>query len=161
MKIDKDVADFLISQKVSISHQLYSGIYAKAVLTFPLSILPLKTTQITYVFRKSGIDPLKYMDHVPAFYAIANKEIDNVVIPDGIRIIENRSFNQCSELTEVKIPVTVERIMAYAFEGCPKLTNIIYDGTQKQWENVARGYNWKDKSPKFVIHCTDGELEWN
>ena len=48
------------------------------------------------------------------------------IIPEGTTKIEGCSFENCTELTSVVIPASVEYIQPGAFLGCPKLEEVIF-----------------------------------
>ena len=52
------------------------------------------------------------------------KNITSVEIPNGVTLIGNSAFKDCSQLTQVIIPDTVTRIGNYAFFGCRNLRTI-------------------------------------
>lgn len=53
-----------------------------------------------------------------------NKEVKDLVIPEGVTSIGNYTFNGCSSLTSVTIPSSVTSIGSSAFEGCIGLTSV-------------------------------------
>ena len=53
------------------------------------------------------------------------KEIKEVVIPEGVEVIEEGSFYGCTSITSITIPNGVSEIGKYAFESCSSLTSII------------------------------------
>ena len=50
--------------------------------------------------------------------------VADLVIPDGVAIIGNYAFQNCSSLTSVKIPDSVTSIGNQAFSGCGNLTSV-------------------------------------
>ena len=61
---------------------------------------------------------------VPYHLYLNNEEIKDMVIPDGVEVIEYSAFSGCSELTSVSIPNSVTSIGEKAFAGCVGLTSI-------------------------------------
>ena len=53
-----------------------------------------------------------------------NKDIANIVIPDGVTKIGDYAFLWCSNLISITIPDSVTSIGCYAFENCTGLTSI-------------------------------------
>ena len=84
-----------------------------------------------------------------------------MVLQDGITEIGYAAFYGCSGLTSITIPDSVTEIGMYAFDGCSGLAEIHYTGTRKQWRNVNTGYGWAYNCPLSVIHCTDGDIQYN
>ena len=64
-------------------------------------------------FNKYTSNPLCYAKHL----YINGKEVDNLVIPNGITKIENYAFEECSGLTSVTFPNSVTYIGESAFYG--------------------------------------------
>lgn len=91
--------------------------------------------RLTELFYKCGIDPLKYMSEVPEAYAYDLKNIKTINIPDS-----------------------VTSIGPYVFLGCGKLTDVIYEGTKKQWKAVRKSFDWDSISAIEIIQCIDGEI---
>lgn len=62
-----------------------------------------------------------------------------------------------SKIKSVNIPLSVISIGDSAFSGCKELGNFSYEGSIKQWRNVAKGADWhKDVSKTNQIVCNDG-----
>ena len=51
-------------------------------------------------------------------------KLESVVIPIGVSKIEDYAFNQCTSLTTVILPFSVTEIGEYSFDGCAKLATI-------------------------------------
>ena len=83
------------------------------------------------------------------------------MLQDGITSIGTHAFYKCSGLTSITIPDSVTEIEFYAFYGCSGLTEIHYTGTREQWRNVSTGYEWAYDCPLSVVHCTDGDIQYN
>lgn len=54
----------------------------------------------------------------------ADKSLKNVIIPDGIEIINSWAFDRCKEIETVVIPDSVKVIGIYAFSDCENLTSL-------------------------------------
>ena len=67
-------------------------------------------------------------------------------------------------LKSITIPESVTVIGSNAFRGCTKLTEINFNGTKKQWEDIDKGDNWNGETGvfngngRYVIKCADGEI---
>jgi len=48
-------------------------------------------------------------------------KIEKVTIPDSVKVIEGRAFQNCSKLTEIVIPGSVSELGESAFQGCSSL----------------------------------------
>ncbi len=85
-------------------------------------------------------------------YAIG-KTAKSFTILDGVTSIESSAFRNCTNLTSVVIPVSVNNIGAYAFAGCVNLKNIKYLDTESKWELIEKGSGWNDKTGSLKIEC--------
>lgn len=64
------------------------------------------------------------------------RNLTDVNISDGAKIIYGGAFSDCSSLTSISIPVSVTEIWSAAFEGCDNLSDVHYAGTRDQWMKV-------------------------
>ena len=74
--------------------------------------------EISFGFLSAN--PLIYANHL----YLNGKEVENLVIPNGITEIRGSAFSGCSGLTSVTIPNSVTNIGSEAFSGCSGLTSI-------------------------------------
>ncbi|MBR7029730.1 MAG: leucine-rich repeat protein, partial [Prevotella sp.] len=70
--------------------------------------------------------------------------LTSVVIPSSVTSIGSYAFSGCSGLTSVVIPSSVTSIGKSTFYSCPNLANLCFDGTEAQWNAVAKGSYWND-----------------
>jgi hypothetical protein len=66
----------------------------------------------------------------------------NLVIPEGIETIGNCAFNQC-KITSVTLPSTIKRIEDGSFRNCSELTEVVIPAsvTKIEWEGYTAGWN--------------------
>ena len=55
---------------------------------------------------------------------MGNKNIEQVIFPEGITKIPSETFRECSNLKSFNIPASVTKIEGYAFYGCPSLETV-------------------------------------
>ena len=48
------------------------------------------------------------------------------------------AFQNCANITTIRLPATVKSIPINAFNGCSKLTDLYYDGTEADWQKVTK-----------------------
>ena len=103
---------------------------------------------ITLFCLEANINPLKYMDNVPANYCNLNlhfsdpadlykKYLENLVIPDNIKAIHKNAFHDCKQIRTLTISEGVETIGDSAFYGCPRLKKLYLPSTLKRIGNYA------------------------
>lgn len=61
--------------------------------------------------------------------------LEKVTSSDKLTEIKNYAFNDCTALTEITLPETIETIMVDPFYGSG-LTDVYYEGTQSMWNKV-------------------------
>lgn len=128
-------------------------------------IIPDGVTQIdSYAFSDCGkLRKLVIPDTVTAIGegAFYNCNLGSIVIPDGVTVIEKDTFGGCNGLRYIQIPASVTRIEETAFGWIGESTNVQFDGTREEWQNIvidatndATNYGLLSA----VIHCTDGDI---
>jgi hypothetical protein len=75
------------------------------------------------------------IEYLP-FHIFSNcSKLKEVKLPDKITYL-NATFYNCSNLETVYIPISVKRIESDTFYRCYNLKEIIYAGTQEQWDSI-------------------------
>lgn len=83
-------------------------------------------------------------------YCFAECEsLKEVKLPEGVRVIGFRAFSKCSSLARVYIPCSVAAIEKKTFGFCPALKEVIYAGTEEQWNRIRIGM-MTEESTSFV-----------
>lgn len=107
---------------------------ASALVWFPLGksgnyILPATVTKVgDYAFRGCSVSSFSLPEGITSIGqgAFAESKIADVSLPSTLRAIPTAAFQNCSNLSVVRIGSGVEIISDYAFDGCP-LTSIYLD----------------------------------
>ena len=60
-----------------------------------------------------------------------NKNIQRVIIPESVTMIDTCAFNKCSGIEEIKIGKNVRIIGSGAFANCANLKKIIFEESDK------------------------------
>lgn len=67
-----------------------------------------------------------------------------------------------TDITSVHLSSKIQSIGADAFSNCNSLTDIYYDGTIEEWENISFGEgvtgNWLYGIYDITVHCNNGEV---
>ena len=69
--------------------------------------------------------------------------IESLKIPDGITSIPSTAFMSCTNLSKVILPDTIEKISQGVFKDCSDNIEIIYSGTEEQWNLLQSNINFK------------------
>lgn len=65
--------------------------------------------------------------------------------PAGLTVIDDNCFNSMPELYSIYIPRSVKCIKKEAFDHCPLLERIVYEGTGEEWNAIQRENGWDSK----------------
>ncbi len=71
------------------------------------------------------------IDVVPPELMSESKELESVIIEDGVKKISNMAFYKCMNLKSVQLPNTLETIESKAFLGCNELPELIIPNSVK------------------------------
>ncbi len=89
-----------------------------------------------------------------AFYECT--DLTSVTMSNGVTSIGNYAFSYCTGLMSVAIPDSVTSIGSSAFSGCAGLESIYFLGTSQQWESIEIG-SYNSSLTDATIYCLDGE----
>ena len=83
--------------------------------------------------------------------------IRQIVVKSGVQKISPYAFAGCAKVTNVIFEGTLTEIEAAAFEGCQDLELVDYGGTQESWNSVVIG---EKNEPLYtaIIQCRDGNI---
>lgn len=59
-----------------------------------------------------------------------------VELPNSLTSIETSTFKDCTSLQYIQIPKGVKTIKSEAFYGCKSLTDVYFNGTEEEWNNI-------------------------
>lgn len=137
---------------------------------------------VTSLLLEAGINPLLYMNIVPAGYLAYQKDIEYIDIPSNIEIIDSYAFHNCTSLKRIIIPEGVKKLGYCAFKSCDSLVDVTipksidtigeyvfmlslnlksinYNGTKFQWSIINKGNYWNGYTKIKTIHCIDGDIK--
>ena len=83
----------------------------------------------------TGFGEIEFNDFFSPWYRYRD-DIKNVSIGDGITQIPEKAFYNCTHLTDISLPVTLEEIEEEAFFSCGRLRNFHYAGSVEQWNRI-------------------------
>lgn len=96
------------------------------------------TCKLTDLLYNIGIDPLKYMDIVPDFFAWRSNK-DHFNIPDTINYIGKGAFDNCYNLKDIYIPQGVTKINWATFYYCKSLKEVFIPDSVTSIEDAFDG----------------------
>lgn len=92
-------------------------------------------------------------------YAFRYCGLTSLTLGERVTSVGYESFLNCNRLVSVVFFGNFSRLGDKSFSECSSLTSITFKGTKAQWEEVYKGYSWSSYTGKFVIHCTDGDIQ--
>ena len=86
-------------------------------------------------------------------FAFANcLNLTKVTISSGVPKIGSDAFANCNNLKTVIIPLSVYEIGNAAFTGCTSLSDVYYEGTQANWNQISFNGTGHDQLKVATIH---------
>ena len=85
--------------------------------------------------------------------------VQAITMTDNIVSIEKFAFEECRELTYVRLPSSIQKIHSRAFADCDTLTFIQYEGTMAEWRAVEKAADWDEGAGLYTVICSDGVIE--
>ena len=110
--------------------------------------------QLNWLLYKAGLNPLVGLTEITPYF-MSGVDIESLVIPDSIKRIGNRAFQNNKSLEVITIPNSVTSMGVEVFQGCDNLKEVIYMGSVTQWKRIA---DTEDFSSDVVVHCSDGDI---
>ena len=101
-----------------------------------------------------------YANNISEDYRSLINQMVTVEIPDTVTEIGEYAFYEWKNLEKVIMSSNITSIGEDAFGGCNNLTNITYNGTQSQWNNISKD-GWSLQSSIKAVTCTDGVIQIN
>ncbi len=87
-------------------------------------------------------------------------EVEDVVIPEGIRGIAVDCLRGFKSIKKLTIPASVKSICNFATEsGNQNSLEVVYSGTKEEWGKIYNSDCWKRYTNIATISCSDGDIE--
>lgn len=77
-------------------------------------------------FNNAKANPANTAHHI----FVGDKEIEDVVLPEGTMYVNNNAFNGCTAIKSVDMPSTIDHINDDIFTGCDSLTKVTCRATE-------------------------------
>ena len=82
--------------------------------------------------------------------------IENLIIPEGVKSIDQSAVRNCLNLIRVEIPKSVKTINQNAFSNLHPEVRYYYSGSVSDWEQIA--LHEAAFATGSIVICTDGEI---
>ena len=124
--------------------------------------LPTGVLLENIAFKFSGLESVELKDVKLQDSSIfwSCEQLKSVIIRGNTPVIPDHTFANCTNLTHVKLPETLERIRYDVFSGCDKLRKINFAGTVNQWREIDIDEVNKELFSCKII-CSDGTLKYD
>ena len=63
--------------------------------------------------------------------------LTDITLPNGLKTVPNGAFALCTGLKTVTVPKSVTEVGTLAFSGCTSLSDVYYDSTKEDWDNIT------------------------
>lgn len=95
-------------------------------------MLELSGTGSTYNYSSKSVSPFLEL----------SSQISYIKICSGVECIGTQVFRNCTQVKRVDFPKTLSKIGNNAFIGCKNITDVNYEGSDEEWQNISIGsYN--------------------
>jgi len=103
-------------------------------------------------FANCPLGDLDLGDNITMVYAEAfsGTNATQIKLPSSVTEISYRVYAFNKNLVSVTVPDTITYIDGSAFDGCEKLSHVLYTGTQDEWYNME---NYSEELWNATLHC--------
>lgn len=70
--------------------------------------------------------------------------LTSVVVPEKVSVIDARAFGYNDQVTRVYFPKTLQTIGVMAFDDCPNITDVYFEGSEEEWNEYITIENFND-----------------
>ncbi len=95
----------------------------------------LVSLDLSHTTGLTELEDTSYQNSTHSFYNCTN--LSEIILPDSVEYIGDNAFRGCAGLTEIVIPDSVSQIGSYTFFGCTGLTEISIPDSVTQIGNYA------------------------
>lgn len=75
-----------------------------------------------------------------------------------LQVLGNSSFAYCRNLERIVLPNSLKVIGDSAFLLCSSLSEIRFEGTKEEWNNIVKGKDWSYGVSALCVQCKDGDV---
>lgn len=87
------------------------------------------------------------------------KSIISITLPDNLETLGAEAFAYCSELEKVYLSNSIDKLEYGAFKNCKNLSDIHFNGTIQEWNNIYKADDWDFNTGNYTVHCTNGDIK--
>lgn len=163
-KPTKNLKAFIKENKLKVKELIdqedFTGLYHIALEygdNKEINIMP----DLTRLLYNINIDPLDYMDWVPASFLDSVKVEFDLILPENITAISDFAFAG-SWIKSITIPTSCDYFGDRIFYDCKKLNYVYYNGTYDEFKKISKERKWRsdiDSSSPVWVKCVDGRYD--
>ena len=90
------------------------------------------------------------------FGSLQGTYIKEIRLPKEFQHLDGLVFDDCRELSIVRIPNTLQSIGSEVFKNCYKLKKLFYEGKMEDFDQIYKDKNWSTHSYIEKVICIDG-----
>lgn len=105
--------------------------------------------------QRASLSVAGYFSQSGGSTSSAPQTLKELIITGGL--ISSGIVNNTS-LEKVTLSKTITEIEMYAFNRCSTLTEIYFEGTTTEWENITKHSDWAKETSVKTIHCSNGDI---
>lgn len=120
----------------------YSFYYCREVTSVEMPDSVIKIGQGAFM-HCDALTEVKWGSDVQTIETLAFsscESLEELTIPEGVTTVDEMAFTFCSSLKEITLPSTLRRFGSQVFL-LSGLTDVYYNGTEDQWEEIQLGDN--------------------
>ena len=91
---------------------------------------------------------------------MSSDKLQNIDLGNSVSVIEGNAFCSCKFLESITIPTSVTYLDSSTFTLCDSFTDIHYEGTLLQWNNIDKDDSFLTHYGPIKVHCSDGTTEY-
>ena len=81
--------------------------------------------------------------------------LTSVTISDDVTVLEKGAFAHCDRLQKVTLGANLCRIEEKVLSECPSLTEIFFLGPREMWDRVEKPKDWQENGLERKVRCLD------
>ena len=112
----------------------------------------------SYCFAYSMLKKISFAPgselRILGFGSLQGTNIREIYLPEGFQHFDGLAFDDCRELTIVRIPNTLQSIGSEVFKNCYKLKKLFYEGKMEDFDQIYKDKNWSTHS--YIEKVIDG-----
>lgn len=156
----KNLVDVTIPDSVtSIGESAFEGCSKLKKLVIPNSVTVISKYMCKHCTSLEFVSAKKVQVIAPDAFSgcssLSNIELDSVIA------IYNSAFYDCSSLASITLPSSLKMLGAGSYAFFESTRDIVFGGTQQEWENVSKGNFWSRLlNTQYTVHCIDGNIDY-